>query len=131
MLELNNYNLTKEDLDLMLDLNPEISESTNEEIKYNLDILKAIGCSDTNITDIIVANPFYLSKQADDVIELIAKLKSLNFTNLNLLFDSNPFLLNKDAFEIDDYIKKELAKNKSLDEIVDEFEANPYLIDEE
>ena len=131
MFELNNYDIAKENLDLMLELNPEIVYLDPEEIKYNLDILKAIGCSSSDIVNIIVANPFYLTKAAEDIIELIAKFKAFNFSNLNLLFDSNPFLLNKDAFEIDDYVKKELAKNKELENIIDELETNPYLIDEE
>lgn len=131
MFTLNEFGFDQDDIKLMLELNPELEEISNDEIQNHINILKAIGCNTNNIIDIAVANPFYLTNLEEDIIELIAKLKSLGFTYLNLLFDSNPFLLNKEAFEIDDYIKQEIKKGKLLEDIVDDFEANPYLIDEE
>lgn len=128
---LDNYGITTEDLKIMLEINPEIATLDYEDISYNLDILKAIGCTDSIIKNIIVSNPLYLSRDKEDIITLIAKLKSLKCSTLKLLFDANPFLLNKDGYEIDEYIKNKLSENKTLEEIVDELETNPYIIDEE
>lgn len=128
---LDQYEISAQDFKIMLEINPEIPELDYEDIFYNLDILKAIDCSDLIIKNIIVSNPLYLSRDKEDVIALIAKLKSLNFSTLKFLFDANPFLLNKDVYEINEYIKNKLNENKSLEEIVEELELNPYLIDEE
>ena len=93
-------------------------------------ILKYIDCLDRHIQNILICNPFYLYRSIDDVVKLIKKLLEIGMTNINLLFDSNPFLLNKDAYEIDDYINKKINNGKTLEDIVDEIDSNPYIIDE-
>ena len=84
----------------------------NEEIRNIISILKYINCSDSEIRNILVTNPNYLSRCYSDVIDLINKFKSLNIDDLNELFNSNPHLLNKDVFEIEDYINNEISNGK-------------------
>ena len=126
------YNLGFSDIEIknILEIYPEIKNLTDEEILVNIEILKRIECNEKHIKNIISSNPYYLNRGLEDISGLINKLISIGITNVNLLFDSDPYLLNKDAYEIDEYIKIEQDKVKVLEDIKDEFESNPYIIDE-
>ena len=118
------------DMKYILEQLPEILETKEQDIEEKIYLLEYIGCNERHIRNIIISNPLYLDRITSDIIKLINKLNNYGFTNLDLLFDSNPFLLNKDAFEIEEYINQRLSKNNSLEDIIDEFETNPYIIDE-
>lgn len=130
MIELYNIGIDEKDLKEMVNINPDILSLDSEEIKEMINILKMVECNERQIKDILYANPFYLSRVKSDVLSLCKKLKEIGITDLNLFFDSNAFFLNKDVFEIDDYINSELSKGISIEEIVDNLESNPYIIDE-
>jgi len=125
-----NLGVTEQEIKYILEICPEILELNGEKIINNIEILKIINCNERHIRNIILSNPFYLGCSKDDIIDLINKLLEIGITNINLLFDSNPFLLNKNSYEIDDYIKEEIKKGKNINDIVDELECNPYIIDE-
>ena len=130
MEELFSWNLNDLDIKEMITINKDILNLDNEEIRNIISILKYINCSDSEIRNILVTNPNYLSRCYSDVIDLINKFKSLNIDDLNELFNSNPHLLNKDVFEIEDYINSEISNGKKLDDIIDELVSNPFIIDE-
>ena len=130
MEELFSWNLNDLDIKEMISINKDILSLDNEEIRNIISILKYINCSDSEIRNILVTNPNYLSRCYSDVIDLINKFKSLNIDDLNELFNSNPHLLNKDVFEIEDYINNEISNGKKLDDIIDELVSNPFIIDE-
>ena len=130
MEELFSWNLNDLDIKEMISINKDILNLDNEEIINIISILKYINCSDSEIRNILVTNPNYLSRCYSDVIDLINKFKSLNIDDLNELFNSNPHLLNKDVFEIEDYINSEISNGKKLDDIIDELVSNPFIIDE-
>jgi len=125
-----NLGVTEQEIKYILEICPEILELNGEKIINNIEILKIINCNERHIRNIILSNPFYLGCSKDDIIDLINKLLEIGITNINLLFDSNPLLLNKNSYEIDDYIKEEIKKGKNINDIVDELECNPYIIDE-
>ena len=118
------------DIKNMLDLCPEIKDMDDDDVKKKIDILSFIGCNIRHIKNIIISNPFYLDRIDSDILELISYLKEIGISNIYLLFDSNPYLLNKDKFEIEEYIDSKIKLGLSMDDIVDEFESNPYIIDE-
>ena len=130
MIELYNLGLTDSNIKEIIQVCPNIVELTNEEIINNINILKDIGCSNNQIKNIILSNPFYLDRLLEDITSLIVKLVELRITNITLLFSNNPLLLNKDAYEIDKYISSQILAGKKIENIVDEFESNPYIIDE-
>lgn len=130
MLELYNIGINELELQTMIETNSEITDLSDEEIKQLIHILKQINCSDKMIKNIIICNPFYLSRIDIDIMKLIHKLTSIGVTHLNILFDTNPDLLNRDDFEIDDFINKNKEKY-SMEELVDRLESNPYIIGEE
>ena len=118
------------DIKNMLELCPEIVNMSDNEIKEKIDMLGYIGCSMRHIKNIIVCNPNYFDRINDNIFKLIDYLKKIGVSNINLLFDSNPYLLNKDVFEIEEYINNRREMGMSFEEILDEFECNPYIIDE-
>ena len=130
MEELFKWKLNDFDRKEMISINKDILSLDNEEIRNIVSILKYINCSDSEIRNILIINPNYLSRCYSDVIDLINKLKELKIDDLNELFNNNPHLLNKDAFEIEDYINDEISNDRKLEDIIDELVSNPFIIDE-
>lgn len=128
--ELFSFGINENDLKNMLEQVPDLLDISSELVKEKIDILKYVNCSDKNIKNIIVSNPEYLERDSRDILKLIKYLNDMGFTLLNLLFDSNPYFLNYDEFEIRDYINKRLNDGIELDDIIDEIDSNPYIIDE-
>jgi len=131
MEELYNYNLNDSDIKEMIYSNPEILYLDKEEIIALVNILIKINCSEKQIRNILLTNPFYLSRCISDIKELIKRFNELNLKTLNILFDTNPWLLNKDVFEIDNYINKKINHGYILEEIILNIDNNPFIIDEE
>lgn len=129
MLELYNLGINEAEIKDVFEINPQIKNISSEQILKLITILKQIDCNDRIIRNIIITNPFYLTRLDTDIINLMNKLVSIGLRNLNILFDTNPYLLNKDAFEIDNFIKEQ-QKKYSLEEIVNIIDNNPYIIDE-
>lgn len=114
----------------MLEQCPSIISMNNKEVDNLLGILRYIGCNHNQVRNIIISNPYYFDRMIDDILKLIMYLRERGFGNLNLLFDMNPFLLNKDYFEIREYVNKRILEGNLLEDIIDEIENNPYIIDE-
>ena len=117
-------------LKMMLELNPEIKDLDESEIKEKTIILSNLNCSDSQIRNIVVSNSLFLTRSNNDIMKLIKKLLELSFKDLNILFDSNPFILNLEPFEIDEYINSRLKNNELLENIIDDLETNTYLFNE-
>lgn len=130
MVELYNLGLSESDIKNIMEMCPEIENLSDYDIVDNIKVLRDIDCLDRHIKNILICNPFYLYRSVEDVLNLIKKLLEIGMTNINLLFDSNPFLLNKDSYEIDDYINKQISAGKTIEDIVDEIDSNPYIMDE-
>ena len=114
----------------MLEINPNIKEMPNKEIKEKIEILKQINCSDTQVLNIISSNALYLDKTNLEVMELINYLINLGFNTLNILFDANPYILNLEKFEIENYVNNRKEQGESLEDIIDDLDSNPYLFTE-
>ncbi|MBQ2873458.1 MAG: hypothetical protein IJE89_05615 [Bacilli bacterium] len=130
MEELFSLGISEEDMKNILEQNSNLFNISSDLVKEKIDILKYVNCDQRHIKNIIVSNPEYLERESSDILKLIKYLKDNGFTLLNLLFDSNPYFLNYDVFEIRDYVNKRIDDGLELDDIVDEVENNPYIIDE-
>ena len=130
MIEPYNMEISDETLKSMIEINPEITELTNQEIIKKVEILKEINCSKTQILSIISSNPLFLSRGINEIIKLLSYLQEIGFTCLNILFDSNPYILNLEPFEIKKYINNRINQGENLDDIVDDLDSNPYLFQE-
>ena len=118
-----NLGFNEDEIKDIITTNNEVMDLSDEVIKPLVDILVNVGCKDYHIKNILIANPYYLSRSTTDVNNLINKLLSLGIVHLETTFDSNPWLLSKDAYEIDEYIIDEQSKGLSLDEIVDKIDS--------
>ena len=107
-----------------------INEDNIEDFNKIIILLKNLNCSESMIRNIVVGNPFIMNSTYEDILELTNYLISVGFKNLNLLYDSYPMFLNKDVMEIKDYIESKVKNNISLEDIIDELESNPLLIEE-
>ncbi len=107
-----------------------INEDNMEDFNKIIELLKNLNCSDSMIRNIVVGNPIILQRDYEDILEVTNYLTSIGFKNLNLLYDSYPMFLNKDVMEIKDYIESKVKNNISLEDIIDELENNPLLIEE-
>lgn len=105
-----------------------INDDNIEDFNKIIELLKSLNCHDYILRNIIIGNPFILERDYDSIKKLIDYMQSKGFKSLNLLFDSYPLFLNKDAFEIEEYINNK--QNKSMEDIIDELESNPTLIEE-
>ena len=130
MIELYNMGISDTTLKSMIEINPEITELTNQEIIKKVEILKEINCNKSQILNIISSNPLFLSKTNGEIIKLLSFLTEMGFTSLNVLFDSNPYILNLEQFEIKNYINNRVSKGETIDEIIDDLDSNPYLFQE-
>ena len=130
MKELYDIGISEENIKNMLETCREIKELDKNDIIKSIDILKNINCNNNQIKNILISNPFYLCRSNDDILRLFELLVNLGLSDLNLLFDSNPYLLNKDEYEIKDYVDIELKKGKEINDIIDELESSPFIIDQ-
>ena len=130
MEELFNLGINENDIKNMLELNSDLKDITNNEIKEKVMLLRSINCSDNDIKNIISSNSLFLTRTNGEIVKLIECLTKYGFTTLNILFDSNPYILNLEPFEIKDYIESRLDNKESLEDIVDDLETNLYLFNE-
>lgn len=91
---LTKYGFTIEELNFMLDTNPDINSLSEKEIYEKIDMLGKVGCMSNHIKNIFITNPFYLTRNICDIKKIIDKLNDEGVMNLYILFDSNPFILN-------------------------------------
>ena len=130
MEELYKLNIPDNELEYMLEVNPEIKELSVDEVKKHIDILKQINLKEDQIKEILISCPLYLSRNIEDVLDLFKKLLNYKITYLKYFIEADTFILLRDDYEIDEYVKTQSALGRDLNSIIDEFELNPYLIDE-
>lgn len=129
MREIYNLDLCEDTIKCMLDIVPSIINISDGEVIEKEAILKMVGCTDTEVSNIIGSNPEFLIASTESILKLITKLKSYGFTLLNILFDSNPYILNIDYKDIEKYINGRL-KNEELEDIIDDLDSNPILFND-
>lgn len=103
-----------EEIKNMMDTNFEIDNIDDEILKKLIDILKMNKCSNDEVRNILISNPFYLSRNCTAVMGLIDEMKKFGLVSLNTIFDSNPFILN---LEDSDFL--ELIRNKKSEGLND------------
>lgn len=122
--------INETDINHMIEINEDLVNFNEREIKYKIILLKSIECDNNQIINIITTNSQYFSRIGYDILNLFGYLKNLNIKSLNNLFELNPFILNLHSFEIKKYIDNKINNNYKLEDIVLELEENPLLFNE-
>lgn len=115
-----NLDLNENEILDIVDANGEVKDLSEEDIIKYIYILIDVGCTQNQIHNIVTSNPFYFSRDINDVGKFLRRLNSLNVSDLADVLDSNPWLLNKDSFELDEFLMNE-KNTDSLDEILERF----------
>lgn len=111
------YGFTIEEIKVMIDTNDDINEIHDKDVCALIDILTQVGCTKNNIKNIFITNPFYLTRNVDEVKTLVIKLVDIGLSNLGVLFDSNPYLLNISYNEVENIYKEKVKEGLSEEEI--------------
>ena len=130
MIELYQIGISEETIKNMLEINPEIKDMNENEIKEKELILEKLGCFDYQIINIISSNPIFLSRTNGEILDLVKTLVDYKFRTLSVLLDSNPYILNLESFEINNYIDKRVEQGELLEDIIDDLDSNPILFNE-
>lgn len=130
MIELYNIGISEGTIKNMLEVNPEIKDMSEKEIKEKVLILEKIGCFNDQIINIISSNPTFLSRTKGEILNLVKTLVDYKFKTLNVLLDSNPYILNLEPFEIKNYIEKRVKQGELLEDVIDDLDSNPILFNE-
>lgn len=109
----------------LLNMNPDIETLEKETANFFFETLKGLGYGEEKIKNIVLANPFSITKDSDDLKNLIESLKSLDRDYLHYIFYDNPWLLNKDAFEVEAFLKEKQAIGWDIEDIVEYIFMNP------
>ncbi len=130
MRELFNLGISDRTIYSMIELSPEIINVHDNVVLHKVEILQSIGCSDSQIINIISSNPNYLLISDTHLAELFNYLRKIGFASLNTLFDGNPYILDLTANNIKQHIDLKLSKGGNIESIIEELESNPYLFSE-
>lgn len=113
------FGFTIEEINILMDTNEDISLISDSEVNNIINLLKDINCSNNTIKNIFICNPFIITNNINDIIDLISKLKEFGFKNINLLFDSNPYILNMSDKSLEKLYNKKKEEGLNKDEIID------------
>jgi hypothetical protein len=114
------FGFSIDEINNMMNSNPEINDISDKDVSEVIGILKGIDCSKDQIMNILVTNPFVLTCELTEIKKIIVKFLDFGL-DLAFLFDTNPFLLNINYKEIDATIKKKTKMGCSNEEIRDYF----------
>ncbi len=120
------FGFTIDEIQNMVGTNEDILQVDDTELNELIAILKEINCSLEVIKNILLCNPFYLTRQSQSVKKLILRLKNLGFSSLDILFDSNPYLLNMSINDLEKIYNKKLEEGFTKEEIVDLIQYNMF-----
>ena len=96
---------------------------------YNIEILRMLSFNEEQIKEILKENKHYIKRDKKDVIELLKSLSTIGIKDIKDLLERNPFILNKDSFEIYNFVENEKKKGKTIKDILELIEIDPYCID--
>lgn len=119
------------EIDYIIEANPYIKNKSDAELGSIIKAIAETNCTNKVLRNVITTNPFVLLRDADDIKELINKLREYKFKNISNIIDLYPYILLKNAYEIDGYFIKCHNKGIETDKAVTSLEENPYLIDKE
>lgn len=119
----------EDEIERLMEKNPYIKLQTKENLGRILKLLADQKCNPKVLRNIIETNPNVLSRNPDELEELIFKCKEYNLLHLEKIFDEYPPLTSKNAYELDLYFYQKTRNKKSLEEAEEELKKEPFRID--
>lgn len=113
------FGLTIDEIKTMMDANITIGSNDDNEIDELITVLRENNCSDKLIKKLLLANPFYLNQEVDDVKKIIQKLLVLGLNDIKTICETDPFILNYEAIEFEHIINKKRSEGLNDSEIRD------------
>ena len=120
------FGFTIEEINILMDSNEDIQSCNDKTIQELIKVLESIGCSEKQIKNIFLCNPFSLTENINSIKKQIKILYQYGIDNIPLLLNSNPFLLNKNI-NIESIIKDNELRGLSKEEIIDYFFENSII----
>lgn len=114
-----NLNLNESEILKMVDTNNHIKDMSDLEMSTYIYILVDIGCSQTQLLDIITANPNYFSRSVDDIRKILERLLSLEKIDIPSILVNKPDILSVDVGLLEDYFKDN--SNLKAQELLEKF----------
>ncbi len=106
----------------VLEMNPMIKDLDDEEIEEMIDILKKLKCSSNTISEVIYANPFYLTNIPSSIVDIAKALIAIGINDFDELLQGNPWILDRDPDEIKEFLLDERKKGTAIEDILEKIE---------
>ncbi|MBR3210591.1 MAG: hypothetical protein IKF71_01480 [Bacilli bacterium] len=117
------------EVEQIISQNPEIKIRNKEDIRKILKLLSDQKCNHRVMRYILMINPFVLTRNPEELEELIYKLKEYHVIHLDKVFEGDPYLMSKNSFDIDCFFFTKQKEGYSDQEIVEILENEPYQIE--
>ena len=118
------YGFSVEEIKNIMNSNEDINNITDHDINKIIKLLEECNCKINHIKNIIITNPFLLTREYDEIVKTINILDK-NLKNVFLVLDTNPFILNITDRDIELLINKLNKENICIN---DYFLFNSYEI---
>ena len=100
------YGFSVEEIKNIMNSNEDINNISDKDINKFIKLLEQFECKINHIKNIIITNPFILTRDYDDVEKTINILNSYLKNNISIVLDTNPFILNLNEKDINNIINK-------------------------
>lgn len=114
------------EIEVILKQNPDIRFAKKEDIRRILKLLSDQKCNHRVMRHILLTNPFVLTRDPNELEELIFKFKEYHVFRLDLVFDGDPYIISKNAFEVDSFFFMKQKEGLSDQDIITLLEKEPY-----
>lgn len=115
----------------IIDANPYIKYREDRLLADTIKAISNTNCTNKALRSIILDNPFILLREAEDINELIDKMREYNIKKITKIIEEYPYILLKNAYEIDGYYIKSRANGINIEDATTKLEEYPYIIDKE
>ena len=120
----------EEEIANIMNINSGIKDVSNSHVDSLIKILDELGLNNKVLRNVVMSNPFYLTRDVDDILDLVNCLKEYRVKNINIILDTYPLFLNLYRSDIDLFIDIKSSEGMAIGDIIEIIESEPYVIDE-
>jgi len=109
------FGFSVDEIKNIMNSNEDINNITDQDINKIIKILEKFNCKINHIKNIIITNPFVLTRDFDEIEKTINILNN-NLDSIYLVLDTNPFILNISDREIEILINQLVRDNININD---------------